>query len=140
RRCGWRIPSAIEPWLAALRSRPLLTMVGVRLAPLPLGVKNYGLALCEVSIFPYTIAAMAVNMPFSMLWASAGASCRSLSEALSLEGAPAASGAGLLLIKVLPVVAVVALLTGIFWRRLRCAENRGTPDLGAVAKPEGKRE
>mmetsp|Transcript_45693 Transcript_45693/g.146662 ORF Transcript_45693/g.146662 Transcript_45693/m.146662 type:complete len:329 (-) Transcript_45693:50-1036(-) len=80
---GWKMPSSLLPKLEALRSRPLLTMVGVRFAPLPLGVKNYGLALCEVDFKAYMVASIMVNVPFSVLWATAGGSCHSIAEALA---------------------------------------------------------
>lgn len=87
RRRGWQVPDALRPRLSALRNKPLMTMVGVRLAPLPLGMKNYGLALCDVPFVPYMIASLLVNAPFSASWAIAGASCSSLTEALSYDSA-----------------------------------------------------
>jgi len=83
RRYGYTVPEALKPKLAALQSAPCLTMVGIRLAPLPLAVKNYGLSLCEVPLLEYVVASLIVNVPFSVMWSSTGASCHSLSEALS---------------------------------------------------------
>lgn len=85
RRCGCQMPTALTTQLLMLHTRPVLTMVGIRLTPLPLGVKNYGLGLSQVPLLPYLIAALAVDTPFSMLWASTGASCHSLADALSLH-------------------------------------------------------
>lgn len=118
-RYGWKLPGFFKDKIAALRNRPFLTMIGVRLAPIPLGVKNYGLALCEVGAAPYTGAALAVNMPFSMLWATAGASCRSLSEALSMDHAPSNGISRLLLGKVLPALAITFMLVGAAVRGLK---------------------
>lgn len=92
RRMGWQVPDTLKPKLQALHDAPLVTMVGVRLAPLPLGVKNYGLALVPgIDIARYALAASAVNAPFSLLWASAGVSCRSLEEALTLDATTGSS-------------------------------------------------
>ena len=83
KRTGWKVPDQLEPYLAQLRVNPTATMVVIRVAPLPLVVKNFGLALAEVPAIPYTVAALVVNGPFSVMWAMIGASCASLAEALS---------------------------------------------------------
>mmetsp|Transcript_35522 Transcript_35522/g.81353 ORF Transcript_35522/g.81353 Transcript_35522/m.81353 type:complete len:310 (-) Transcript_35522:92-1021(-) len=80
-----KVPAVLRPRLAALQDQPCLTMIGIRLAPLPLAVKNYGLALCRVPIGPYILASLVVNTPFSVLWALTGASCHSLLDALSFR-------------------------------------------------------
>lgn len=82
---GWKVPAALEPRLSALKSQPLLTMVGIRVAPLPLGLKNYGLAMCKVPAVEYILASLIVNIPFSCLWGSLGASCKSLKDALNFD-------------------------------------------------------
>lgn len=82
---GWKVPAALEPRLSALKSQPLLTMVGIRVAPLPLGLKNYGLAMCKVPAVEYVLASLIVNIPFSCLWGSLGASCKSLKDALNFD-------------------------------------------------------
>lgn len=116
RRLGWQVPEALKPRLQALRRTPLLTMLGVRLTPFPLGLKNYGLALCEVSFLPYMIAGIVVNIPFSALWAVTGSSCHSLREAMAFDvsqgsgqRASWAAGAGVLAL----------LLVCAAWKRLR---------------------
>merc|ERR1712232_804702 len=43
-RFGYEVPGALADKLSALQDRPFMTMVGIRVAPLPLAVKNYGLA------------------------------------------------------------------------------------------------
>mmetsp|Transcript_31999 Transcript_31999/g.73046 ORF Transcript_31999/g.73046 Transcript_31999/m.73046 type:complete len:308 (+) Transcript_31999:95-1018(+) len=81
---AWSIPERLKPKLAALKSKPVVSMVSFRLAPVPCGIKNYGLALCDVSFIPYMLAAWIVNVPFSVLWAITGSSCYSLQEAMSM--------------------------------------------------------
>jgi len=83
---GWTIPEKIKPKLDMLHKQPIVTMISIRLAPLPLAAKNFGLAFTDVSSPAYIAAAVAVNGPFSLMWGAIGASCHSLSDALSLEG------------------------------------------------------
>jgi uncharacterized membrane protein YdjX (TVP38/TMEM64 family) len=83
KRMGWKVPPQLEPYLGQLRVHPTVTMIMIRVAPLPLVVKNLGLAIAEVPAMPYFVAALAVNAPFSVMWAMIGASCKSLKEALS---------------------------------------------------------
>eukprot|EP00415_Alexandrium_ostenfeldii_P004431 UN4431 len=101
-------------------------MVSVRLAPLPLGVKNYGLALCEVDAAPYMLAGLLVNAPFSVLWALTGSSCHSIGEALEL-----ARGGGYcrlsLLAKAAVIFAVLALASTAL-RRLRSRLQSHAPE------------
>lgn len=82
---GWKVPEKIESYMSALREKPIITMVGIRVAPLPLGLKNYGLALCKVDAFSYIVASLIVNTPFSVMWGSLGASCASLGDALNFD-------------------------------------------------------
>mmetsp|Transcript_36039 Transcript_36039/g.66230 ORF Transcript_36039/g.66230 Transcript_36039/m.66230 type:complete len:327 (-) Transcript_36039:67-1047(-) len=90
-----KVPAVLRPRLAALQDQPCLTMIGIRLAPLPLAVKNYGLALCRVPIGPYIFASLVVNTPFSVLWALTGASCHSLLDALSFRTSSKSGEGGL---------------------------------------------
>lgn len=84
-RFGWTLPESLNGKLSSIRRRPLLAMISIRfLFPAPLGLKNYGLAMCNVGLVPYTLAGVVSNLPFSVLWASTGASCCSLAEALLL--------------------------------------------------------
>jgi len=85
KKMGWKVPEALQSRMPALKSQPLVTMIGIRVAPLPLGVKNYGLALCEVPVSSYVSASLIVNIPFSCLWGSLGASCASLGDALNFD-------------------------------------------------------
>jgi len=82
---GLKVPQALESRLGALKSQPLMTMIGIRVAPLPLGLKNYGLAMCNVPAASYVMASLVVNIPFSCLWASLGSSCHSLGDALNFD-------------------------------------------------------
>lgn len=123
RRRGWKVPEALRPRLVALRTHPLMSMVAIRLAPLPLGVKNYGLALCEVQALPFALASFVVNLPFSMMWAATGASCQTLSEALAF-GSPAAAPSStatlrFALLRGAPLVAVAVLVGRAAWYHCR---------------------
>eukprot|EP01049_Picozoa_sp_SAG25_P008037 SAG25_NODE_695_length_5897_cov_31.858917_7_plen_156_part_00 len=52
---------------------PLVALVLIRVAPLPLGVKNYGLALIEeFGLGYFVLSALIVNFPFSCMWACVG--------------------------------------------------------------------
>jgi uncharacterized membrane protein YdjX (TVP38/TMEM64 family) len=85
---GWI--EAMKPTNAVLRTlddsltgNPLIAALTFRLAPVPLAVKNYGLApfpQCTPMIF--FLAALLVNIPFTIMWCVAGASSGSLMEAL----------------------------------------------------------
>eukprot|EP00931_Biecheleriopsis_adriatica_P087836 TRINITY_DN62250_c0_g1_i1.p1 TRINITY_DN62250_c0_g1~~TRINITY_DN62250_c0_g1_i1.p1 ORF type:complete len:343 (-),score=48.99 TRINITY_DN62250_c0_g1_i1:41-1036(-) len=104
-RRGWKIPDALRPRLESIRRKPLLTMISVRLTPLPLGLKNYGLAICDVPFVLYMLAGIAVNAPFSVLWALTGSSCKSLSDAIHFKGD--AGGPIDMLRYAIPIVALV---------------------------------
>lgn len=81
-----QVPEVLSLKLVSLQRRPVLTMMGIRLAPLPLGLKNYGLGLSEVPFGSYLLATVLVDIPFSALWGFTGAHCHSLAEALSMDG------------------------------------------------------
>eukprot|EP00927_Polykrikos_kofoidii_P031995 TRINITY_DN27389_c0_g2_i1.p1 TRINITY_DN27389_c0_g2~~TRINITY_DN27389_c0_g2_i1.p1 ORF type:complete len:416 (+),score=43.20 TRINITY_DN27389_c0_g2_i1:62-1309(+) len=121
RRFGVKVPSVLRPRLALLQTRPVLAMVGIRLMPIPLAVKNYGLGVCEVTLYHFFLATMAVDIPISMLWATAGASCRSLSEAFNFTHgeSPGAVMVRFVLTRVIPSVFLLAVIVYIFWRRVR---------------------
>eukprot|EP00746_Dinoflagellata_sp_MGD_P020623 gnl/MRDRNA2_/MRDRNA2_148072_c0_seq1.p1 gnl/MRDRNA2_/MRDRNA2_148072_c0~~gnl/MRDRNA2_/MRDRNA2_148072_c0_seq1.p1 ORF type:complete len:190 (-),score=29.06 gnl/MRDRNA2_/MRDRNA2_148072_c0_seq1:182-667(-) len=103
---GWGVPDSLQPRLAALRQRPFATMLAIRLAPLPLGVKNYGLAMCDVDTMSFFFAALVVNAPFSVLWNGIGAQCTSLADALNYESS--GGGAGSSINKILIAVLLLA--------------------------------
>lgn len=84
-RRGWTLPDRLKPKLDMLNKQPVATMISIRLAPLPLAVKNYGLAFTDVSSPAYIFAASVVNTPFSIMWGAIGASCPSLAEALNSD-------------------------------------------------------
>jgi len=89
KRMGWTVTGfcgdKLDKYMGPLKTDPFKTMTGIRIAPLPLGLKNYGLALCEVPAIPYVLASIVVNVPFSMMWATLGASCTSLQDALDFD-------------------------------------------------------
>lgn len=115
---GWDVPDALASQLEPLRAAPTLTMIGIRIAPLPLGVKNYGLALCDVPLVPYIVAALLVNAPFSFLWATAGSSATSLKDALNLDGDKPPSPVQQFLKKGVPAILALVMLIMMI-RRLR---------------------
>merc|ERR1712232_607387 len=85
--------------------------------PIPLGVKNYGLGLCEVRLLHFLMATVMVDIPFSALWSSVGSSCRSLSEALNFQsGSGPAVAARVILGRVLPSLLILSLLSFLAWR------------------------
>lgn len=77
----WEIPASLSSKLDMLQTRPILTMISIRLAPLPLAAKNYDLAFTDVSSIDYVAASALVNGPFSVAWGTLGASCQSLADA-----------------------------------------------------------
>jgi hypothetical protein len=84
----WKMPSALEPYLDGIRKRPFVVMSLIRLAPIPLGVKNYGLSLVRFpeDRFPYliyTASCFAIGAPFSVFWGNLGAGFSSVAEALA---------------------------------------------------------
>lgn len=83
RRRGWKMPGIVRSRLPLLRTKPVLTMIGLRLLPVPLVVKNYGLGLCEVRLSHFLVATIAVDIPPSAIWATVGGSSASLSDALT---------------------------------------------------------
>mmetsp|Transcript_49452 Transcript_49452/g.130690 ORF Transcript_49452/g.130690 Transcript_49452/m.130690 type:complete len:261 (+) Transcript_49452:77-859(+) len=109
-RWKWKVPDAISSKLTLLKSRPLLTMVGIRLAPLPLGLKNYGLALSEVGLANFMLASIIVNSPFALLWGYVGASCQTLAEAIHFNSSQASDKLGALSLVLRPEVLGVATL------------------------------
>ena len=57
----------------------------IRMAPLPLGLKNYGLALVPSIDFKlFTLASLIVNVPFSVMWCLLGSQAKNLGDALGV--------------------------------------------------------
>ena len=64
KRRGWRVPARLTQQLSKLDEggHPLMSLILIRLAPIPLGMKNYGLALVPSCGFGYfTLASLIVN-------------------------------------------------------------------------------
>ena len=64
KRRGWRVPERLTQQLSKLDEggHPLMSLILIRLAPIPLGMKNYGLALVPSCGFGYfTLASLIVN-------------------------------------------------------------------------------
>jgi hypothetical protein len=54
------------------------------MAPIPLGLKNYGLALIpSIDFGLFTLASLVVNIPFSVMWCLLGSQAKNLGDALS---------------------------------------------------------
>mmetsp|Transcript_67900 Transcript_67900/g.110127 ORF Transcript_67900/g.110127 Transcript_67900/m.110127 type:complete len:203 (-) Transcript_67900:492-1100(-) len=84
---NWTMPAAIEPYLEQIRKRPFMVMSAIRLAPIPLGVKNYGLSLVrfpkdEYPYHIYALSCLAIGAPFSIMWGNVGGGFKSVAEAL----------------------------------------------------------
>ena len=62
-----------------------LSLILIRIAPLPLGLKNYGLALVPKTDFHlFTLASAIVNIPFSVMWCLLGSQAKNLGDALGV--------------------------------------------------------
>mmetsp|Transcript_43203 Transcript_43203/g.101597 ORF Transcript_43203/g.101597 Transcript_43203/m.101597 type:complete len:257 (+) Transcript_43203:103-873(+) len=133
-----KVPAVLRPKLSALQQQPFLTMIGIRLAPLPLAVKNYGLALCGAAAWPYIIASIAVNTPFSILWATTGASCHSLLDALSVRSSSRSTGGGVphYLVGLLPALVGAVLLVILIGYFPSAATNGGKIDADTAEETE----
>merc|ERR1712216_377429 len=86
----WTMPELLEPYLEQIRKRPFWVMSAIRIAPIPLGVKNYGMSLVKFpkDKFPYMcyfLSTVAIGAPFSVMWGNIGAGFKSVAEALSHE-------------------------------------------------------
>lgn len=119
---------------SALRKRPVLTMIGIRLTPVPLGVKNYGLGLSEAPFGAFLLSVLLVDAPFSVLWASTGASCHSLADALSLDESRALGPQERWWCRALPAALVLALLVYLVGA-VMCCRRRGTDVERAASQP-----
>jgi len=61
----------------------LLSLILIRIAPIPLGLKNYGLALApSIDFTLFTVASAIVNVPFSIMWCLLGSQAKNLGDAL----------------------------------------------------------
>jgi uncharacterized membrane protein YdjX (TVP38/TMEM64 family) len=128
---GCKVPASLGVRSSALNKRPVLTMVGIRLTPIPLAVKNYGLGLSEVRLAHYIVACLSADAPFSALWASTGASCHSLPDALELDPARVLGSEQLVTGRVVPSFLVLGLLGYIAWswhRGSRARKDKDTPE------------
>ena len=84
----WTMPELLEPYLEQIRKRPFWVMSAIRIAPIPLGVKNYGMSLVKFpkDKYPYMsyfLSTLAIGAPFSVMWGNIGAGFKSVAEALS---------------------------------------------------------
>mmetsp|Transcript_32645 Transcript_32645/g.76896 ORF Transcript_32645/g.76896 Transcript_32645/m.76896 type:complete len:221 (-) Transcript_32645:127-789(-) len=82
---GWKMPEWLDKYLLPLKTRPFETMCLIRLSPLPLGVKNYGLSLVHFPddhfpVVAYTCAAFLSSLPHSIICGIAGRGASSLAD------------------------------------------------------------
>jgi len=56
----------------AIEQNPTKMAFLVRAAYVPIGVKNYGVALCTIPFITFAMSALIVGMPYTILWAVAG--------------------------------------------------------------------
>lgn len=75
---NWQVPQAFESWRTMMKEWPICAQVAVRLLPMPFGVKNYGLALCGVDLWSFTVSNLLADTWFSFTWTSIGAQCSSI--------------------------------------------------------------
>lgn len=83
---GWRVPARLTDQMSKMdqHAHPLMSLVMIRMAPIPLGLKNYGLALIPSTDFGlFTLASLIVNVPFSIMWCLLGSQAKNLPEALA---------------------------------------------------------
>ncbi|KAL1519711.1 hypothetical protein AB1Y20_023221 [Prymnesium parvum] len=112
-----KMPSAFGGKLEeALRQRPVQTICIIRVAPIPGGVKNFGLSLFPSSVVPlptFVAVTLVTNAPFSFAWSLAGSSASNLQEAMSGGGEGAKKQQQLLmqLTALLVTLGVMAALT-----------------------------
>lgn len=84
---------ALHALASELETHPFRTVCLLRLAPLPLAAKNYGLGAfpqCDVATF--SAATLAVNLPMTVVWTVTGARATSLVDALAASASGDASG------------------------------------------------
>lgn len=131
-----QIPEVLSLKLVSLQRRPVLTMMGIRLAPLPLGLKNYGLGLSEVPFGSYLLATVIVDIPFSALWGLTGAHCHSLAEALSMDGLTGGRGQNR---SVFWTVTSLTVVCCVAWKLRSCWESSCASELGELKGDPCKR-
>lgn len=141
KRCGWKVPEVIRTQLAMLQSRPVCSVIGIRLMPVPLGVSNYGLGLSEVGLLQFSMATAMTDIPFSALWATVGSSCRSLSEALTTlrnDSGPAVTARAIIgcSLPSLVVISLICLMAKKYWRGcgfMECCNKKELHDIESMA-------
>jgi len=110
-----RKTTPIEALTWAVKTHPWQICFLLRLLPLPIAVKNYGMSCLPFPLLVYTLCCFVAELPFTILWVHIGQSTRSLLEAM--EGRQRGKSHLLheILLLVLSVVLLVAL--GFLMRR-----------------------
>ncbi|TFJ85388.1 hypothetical protein NSK_003347 [Nannochloropsis salina CCMP1776] len=102
--------------LWAVKKHPWQICFLLRLLPVPIGAKNYGMACLPFPVLIYSLCVLVAEMPFTILWIHIGRSCRSLLEAMNGHGGgKRRSYWHEILLLVLSIVLLVAL--GVLMRR-----------------------
>lgn len=102
RELAWHLESAVI-------ARPIQTLAMVRASPMPIALKNYGLALLPAHVVhaqTFALITLVVNVPYSIAWSLTGSSASSLQEALN--GKPGNNARGTLAPKVGLLLALFA--------------------------------
>eukprot|EP01052_Picozoa_sp_SAG31_P004547 SAG31_NODE_189_length_20842_cov_12.518151_15_plen_258_part_00 len=85
-RLGWEMPSALKEYWKTFDKAPLTCLLAIRAAPLPLGMKNYGLSITPCPLWLFFVATGMVNIPFSIMWAATGSQAGNIVDALDSAG------------------------------------------------------
>mmetsp|Transcript_131618 Transcript_131618/g.281432 ORF Transcript_131618/g.281432 Transcript_131618/m.281432 type:complete len:254 (-) Transcript_131618:115-876(-) len=128
---GLLAPSALALEVSA-KASTMPMLIGLWLAPLPPGLQAYGLGLGqEVKLKPAVMSSFVVNAPFAALWASAGASCHSIMDALAVKHDEEVQELSddvprqFILGRILPSIVVLGLLVYAICRSVCFAQRKG---------------
>lgn len=73
----------LNAFSAAVAKEPLKVAVLMRLAYLPMGMKNYGMSVMEIPWWKFGISCASTGLPFACIWSMIGASASHLEEIMS---------------------------------------------------------
>jgi len=104
-----------EALMWAVKMHPWQICFLLRLLPVPIAVKNYGMSCLPFPVLIYTLCCFVAELPFTILWVHIGQSCRSLLEAMEGHQKGKTHLMQEILVLVLSVVLLVAL--GVLMRR-----------------------
>jgi len=104
-----------EALMWAVKMHPWQICFLLRLLPVPIAVKNYGMSCLPFPVLTYTLCCFVAELPFTILWVHIGECCRSLLEAMVGRQKGKTHLMQEVLLLVLSVVLLVAL--GVLMRR-----------------------